>query len=505
LTGSGLTHFAGTFVVPQNMLLEGTNTIVFHTAAGNDSCYFDSIRANFSRRFLADQNKIFFYNQGYRRANVTGFTTPNIRVFDTTLEGDPQLILNPHIVQDGSTFTVRMPSNRPAVFYAVENSAQLRSPSITFDDPSTLATPDNLADMIIISYSSPEFLAASENWANYRRSINGGGFNVKVVNIDDIYDEFSYGLHTGHAIYDFLAYANSGWQTPRPSYVLIIGDASYDRRNYEGYGYWDMVPTMNVVLLFDETGSDDALSDFPHRPDPPDGLADIPIGRIPARDVTSVNIALAKTVEFETAANQDLNRGSLFAYDIPQGYDFRAMSEVLRNQLPESVPNLYVNRGLPDPNPMHLEDPMAHQNLINGINTGKFIVNYAGHGSAGLWGSSTFFQVNHVQQLTNTHAESIFMMLTCLNGYFIRPRPTDDSFAEALLKTGNGGAAASWASTTETTADYQLTMGIGFFQGLAAGNIPRLGDLIKFSKNTIAGSDVGYSWVLLGDPALKVR
>jgi hypothetical protein len=66
-------------------------------------------------------------------------------------------------------------------------------------------------------------------------------------------------------------------------------------------------------------------------------------------------------------------------------------------------------------------------------------------------------------QLTNAHSETIFTMLTCLNGFFLRPRPTDDSLGEALLKAGNGGAVATWASTTETTPDYQLTMGIPFF------------------------------------------
>ena len=502
LTGSGKTRFGATIVVPQNLLLEGTNSVTLNTVMSNDANYFDSIKVNFSRRFAADQNKIFFYNQGYRKANVTGFTSPNIRVFDTTLDGDPQLIINPRIVQDGSTYTVRMPSNRPAVFYAVEDSGLLQSPSVTFDDPSTLSSPDNQADMIIISYSSPAFLAAAESWANYRRSRNGGELNVKVVSIDDVFDEFSYGLHTGHGVRDFLSFANSSWQSPHPAYVLILGDASYDRRNYEGYGYWDMVPTFNVDLLYDETGSDDALTDFPPSSN---GLADIPIGRIPAREVTSINIALAKTIEFETPANQDINRGSLFAYDIPQDYDFLAMSQILHAQLPASMPNMYVNRGLPEPNPQHQEDPMAHQNLINGINAGKFVVNYSGHGSAGIWGSSTFFQAGHMPQLTNAHSETIFTMLTCLNGFFLRPRPTDDSLGEALLKAGNGGAVATWASTTETTPDYQLTMGIPFFRGLATGNDRRLGDLIKTSKQTIAGSDVGYSWVLLGDPALKVH
>jgi len=493
LTGYGLyIQYGGTFVVPASLLHDGANSITLNTLVSSDANYFDSIKVNYSRKYAADQSSVRFFTPGYRRMNVTGFTSPNVRVFDTTRDGDPQLITDLPIIQDGSTFTVRMPSNRPAVFYAVEDSALLHASSVTYDNPSSLASTDNGADLVIISSSAPDMLAASEAWANYRRGRTGGQFNVKVVDVEDIYDEFSYGTHTGQAIKDFLRYAYNNWQSQRPGYVLLIGDASYDRRNYEGYGNWDMVPTKNIDLFFQETGSDEALADVV---EPHDGLADIPIGRIPARTGQSVMTVLNKTMTFETPSNQSLARGALFAYDGPFGYDFGSMSHQLADQLPTEMPKVFVERGQPN----------AHQDLINAINTGNYIVNYSGHGSAGLWASSDFFGVNDVPSLTNASRPSLFTMLTCLNGLFLRPRPTDDSIGEALLKAPNGGAAMTWSSTTETTPDYQLAMGLEFFRLINVGQLPRLGDLIKASKMRIAGSDVGYSWVLLGDPTLKVR
>jgi hypothetical protein len=94
-------------------------------------------------------------------------------------------------------------------------------------------------------------------------------------------------------------------------------------------------------------------------------------------------------------------------------------------------------------------------------------------------------------------------MLTCLNGYFTHPQ--FDSLAENLVRAPSGGAAAAWASSTDTTPDYQLTMGAQFYHEIGLGNIKRMGDLVINAKSTIPGSDVGYSWVLLGDPMLKVR
>jgi hypothetical protein len=64
----------------------------------------------------------------------------------------------------------------------------------------------------------------------------------------------------------------------------------------------------------------------------------------------------------------------------------------------------------------------------------------------------------------------------------------------------------AWASTGRTTADVQEVMAIRFYQKIAEGSIPRVGDLIRDSKTVLpGGSDVRYSWALLGDPMTKVR
>ena len=489
--------FSVTFNVPPAYLVEGNNALVLYSTRSSDASLFDSVKVSYSRKYAADQNSVLFFTPGLRKMDVGGFTSSNIRVFDTTFDGNPQLVTDLPITQNGSTFTVKMPSNRPAVMCAVEDSALLQSPSVTPDNPSSLASANNVADVIIISYSSPDFMAAAETWANYRRSQAGGNFSVKVVDVADIYDEFSYGAHSGVAINHFLEYANANWQNPKPHYVLIIGDASYDPRNYEAFGKFDLVPTRNVELIYEAAGSDEALADFDH-----DGLAEMAIGRIPARTPEVITTVLNKTMAFEVPAMQSLDRGALFAFDVPFGFDFQAMSHILADQLPSRMPKMFVNRGLPDPNPFNDLDPLAHQNLINGLNTGKYIVNYSGHGSAGVWASSGFFNTNDALSLTNAN-KSIFTMLTCRNGLF--DWPNADSIAEALLKNPNGGAVAAWASSTETTPDYQLTMGVPFYRQIGLGNIKRMGDLVINAKAVIAGSDVGYSWVLLGDPMLKVR
>ena len=95
-------------------------------------------------------------------------------------------------------------------------------------------------------------------------------------------------------------------------------------------------------------------------------------------------------------------------------------------------------------------------------------------------------------------------MLTCLNGFF--HEVTRVSLGENLVFANNGGAVASWASSGKTTPDVQEVMGQRFYQQIGLGNITRLGDLVIDAKTVVTGGrDVRDTWVLIGDPMLKVR
>ena len=66
---------------------------------------------------------------------------------------------------------------------------------------------------IIIIISHADFLNAIQPLATYRA---GQGFRVKVVNVQDIYDEFNGGVFDPQAIQSFLSYAYSHWVAPAP-------------------------------------------------------------------------------------------------------------------------------------------------------------------------------------------------------------------------------------------------------------------------------------------------
>lgn len=488
--GGGQLPFQTTQVIPTSMLREGANSIHFQSNVAGDTNLFDSIEIAFVRRHVAQSGTLAFYTRNDRASVVRGFANPNIRIFDTTIDGHTAELVNLSIQDDGGTFLAKVPAARQAVYFAADSSAVLSPVSITAFDPELLSVPGFDVDLLIIAHKS--LLTSAQSWATYR---GGQGFDVKVVDVAEAFDEFNFGVVKADAIKSLLHYAYLNWETP-PSYVMLLGDASLDPRNYIGGGAFNLVPTRFVNTVFSETGSDEFLADFDN-----DGLAEIAIGRVPARTTAQAGLVLNKVTRWEANLIDPLSKGVLFAFDLPDGYDFEGMSIRMRDRLPSTVVSTMVGRAQPD----------SQAVLVGSMNTGKYLVNYAGHGTAGSWASTSFFSnfnvtcTNGAQHcVNNVNNESLFTMLTCLNGFFINT--TGDSLAEALLFIENKGAVAAWASTGLTTPDVQEIMGQRYYHQIGLGNIPRLGDLIKDAKTQIpGGTDVRLSWALIGDPMLKVR
>ena len=487
INGNGIVMMNGSFQIPTSVLREGQNTLQMKTYGGpGDINLTESIKISYYRKFEAIQNRISFYTTNYRKTTVSGFTSPNIRVFDLTNPDEPTLLSNLTIDNNSGNYSVNLPANRGRAMYAAEDSTLLSASSIVANNPSALSTAAHNGELIIVTYK--DWLTQANDWANYRR---GQGMTVEVVDIEDIQDEFSYGSVDTTGITQFFQFAKNNWQTA-PNYILLLGDMTYDFRNYENRPYQTFIPTKRVDTVYEETGSDEALCDFNN-----DGLAEIAVGRIPAQNGQQVTQALNKTMTFESALATAYSRGALCASDLPLGYDFEGLCHQVFTQLPASIPQTFINRN----------DANSHNLLLADMNMGRYLVNYSGHGSAGVWSDdSSWFNLSNASALNNAPNYSLFFMLTCLNGYFLRTGLTNDSLGEALLKAPNGGAAAVWASTGKTTPPEQEVMATRFYSQLANGNMNKLGDLIKDAKQNLnGGRDVRLSWALLGDPTLKIK
>jgi hypothetical protein len=156
-----------------------------------------------------------------------------------------------------------------------------------------------------------------------------------------------------------------------------------------------------------------------------------------------------------------------------------------------------INRG-------RLDTATAKSLLIDGLNRGQRIVNYTGHGSVDLW-SGSLLTSQDARELTNGDRLPLFVMMTCLNGYF--HDPVLESLAEALMKAEHGGAVAVWASSSMTVPDGQALINQQLYRLLFdSSNGPvTLGEATSRAKQAVSDEDVRRSWILFGDPTMRLK
>ena len=487
------------FSIDVSQLREGSNDVTFiKTGNSGDLVLYSYARLTYPRVYRAENDTLGFLLRATQSATIDGFTTPNIRVLDISNPTSVQEV-RPIVQPSGAGYSATAPSD-PVLkkgsrrLLALPSASFLQPASLLFNQPSTLnqsssTNPGNAADLVIITHKS--FLSLA-NLGTLVAQRQAQGFTVKVLDVEDLYDEFSYGAHTPQAITDFLARARTNW-TQAPRYLLLVGSASYDPRNYSGGAKTDLVPTKLVDTVFLETGSDDSLTDFDD-----DGIAEIPVGRLPVTTAAEANLMLSKIINFSPS---NVPQSAVMVADAQGSYffNFEQANDNLISLLPANMQS-NVHRVYRAQQP---SDASTRANIINTINSGAALVNYSGHGNVDVWTGAPIFSGSDALALTNGNKLPLVIVMDCLNGYFVAPGI--DCLSESLLKAPNGGAVASFSSSGLTIPIGQHEMGQQLFQLLYSGAPMTLGDATRQAKLATNDIDVRRTWILFGDPTMKIR
>jgi hypothetical protein len=482
---SALSNHTASFALDRTQLHQGDNTLTFVATNGQqDVSFVDWVRVSYAHPYTADNNALTFSVAAGQAARVDGFTNANIRVVDIT---DPNAVVEVPVSvgPSGAGYAAKLETRSASARTLVTFTDELinHPATVTANQPSSWNSGVNSADMVIVTHK--DFRQAIEPLAAQRSS---QGLNVAVVDVEDVYDEFSYGAHTPYAVRDFLAWTTTHWQTT-PQYVLLVGDSSWDPRNYLDQGNNDFVPTKLIDTSLMETMSDDWVADFNN-----DGLAEMAVGRLPGRTSAEVGLMLSKINAYEVAQQAGgPPRGALLVSD----RGFEGQNSQTKAQLSPSVPVQTIDRAQVN------DDALMSSQVVDAINAGPMVVNYYGHGSVDVWTGAGVLNDTNAATLTNSSRLSVFVMMTCLNGY--AGDAYIDSLGEALLKAQNGGAAAVWASSGFTNPQPQFALSTAFYQQAFGGTSPRIGDAIRNAKTSIGDNDVRRTWILLGDPTMRLR
>jgi len=505
----GITELSEPALFPQSCLVEGANQVRIELP-GDVSPAAETIGLNWFKlsyyRTFNTQGQYLEFTQdqpGTWEYPITGLTRNDPLILDITDPLRPVRIEGAVVESAGSTFTARFEDTVPSPrTYAIATPDQFLSPAgILADTPSNLRATSNGADYLIISHA--DFLSAVQPLVTHRAA---QGLRVQVIDVQDVYDEFNGGLPSAEAIRDFLAYAYNNWQRPAPAYVLLVGDGTFDMRDYMGTGIPTFIPPYLEFVdpWLGETAADNRFVTIVGD----DPLPDMAIGRLPVNTPEEATVMVNKILAYENNPpeggwNQQLLFVSDNAPDPSGAGDFYAMSDEVIGHVPGgyTVNRVYYGR-------THPTVDATRSAIVNHINAGQLLVHYIGHSSIQNWAHEQLFRLkDEVPLLNNGGKLPIMLSMTCYDGYF--HYPGYPSLAESLVRREGGGAIASWSATGLGVASGHDYLDRGLLDAIFKSGITRLGPATVAGKLNLYTKTAGYrdlidTFGLLGDPALRI-
>jgi len=461
--------------------------------------------------------------------HVSGFATDDFddsKIFDITDPTNVSRVVSA-TVESSSSYTLKFKATVTDTreYWALTTAQRLSPLSIMLDTRSTpldLHSEDNGADYIIITHS--DFYTDVQPLANRRA---GQGPRTMVVDVQDVYDEFSYGAFDPKAIRDFLAYSFSSWVQPPPSYVLLVGDGHYDFKDNLSSGMGNYIPPYMAAEIDDTMGEAAADNRYVCLVGGDDIWPDMHIGRLPANSSAEAQTMVNKILNYEqNPTSGDWNSMVLFvAEDQPDGAgNFWDLSDdIANNHLPSTyIPDKVYYDSHPDnpisghPDPPRPQPPYysdvgdVRAAAVAAMNEGRLLVNYVGHGAVTFWADEDLFGINDIPSLTNAGKLPMMLPMTCQEGNFVNPSTTAPSLGESLVRAESKGAIASWSATGWGYAIGHHYLEKGFFTAVFSDTISEIGTATYLGKLNLYESTSGHrdlmdTYVLFGDPFMKLN
>ncbi len=370
-------------------------------------------------------------------------------------------------------------------------ATSFKSPlSIKTEDPNNIKNISaERVDYIIIT--KKDFYYPARELLKYREekdSING-----EIVFIDDVYNNFSFGLKNPWGIRNFLKFAYENWNT---GYVLLFGSGTYAYR-------WNI--SKNIIPPWQGEYFQGSLCyhigefGLSPRENPcydtwytmvsgDDDSPDMAIGRITAETIDDARTVVEKIMEYERSFGPWRGRVLLSADD-----GFESDAEGLYNSTPISydVFKVYIIKY-----PGEDRGEMGNFYLLKYINKGMYYGMYIGHGNLRRLAHENIWKLSRdINTLSNANKYPIFFYASCGVGAFDRPyeRCTAD-----YMQIIEGKGAIATAAATRSTYNYENTdVGTPLFEYTVTNPLRTIGDAFLLSINE---GDKTTIHTLFGDP-----
>lgn len=391
------------------------------------------------------------------------------------------------------------------------------------------------ADYLIVSHR--DFMTQANRLADLHRA---DGWVVHVVDVQDVYNEFSSGMQDPVAIRWFVKMfydrANQTGVQP-PLNLALFGDGSYDPlegRNPENNNmivtyqtdnsesYTNSITSDGFFVILDDSESFNAA----------DGM-DMGVGRLIATTTTHAKLLVDKVEHYKNYGSELFNNQGLLACQTSDGVnkgDWQLMithiaddedaSQFIRDHenyvayysplLPEfNQEKIYLD-AFPVVNTAGGKRFPSVPPMINSrVERGNLIMNYVGHGGETGLAAERIVTIPQIQSWTNIDRMMLFVSATCEFTRF------DDfgrvSAGEFMYLSPRGAAVAMMTTTRAVFITVNSRVGQKFYEHIfLRDNEDRpitLGEVIQGTMNTsnASGGDMNRrAFMLLGDPMLRL-
>ena len=487
----------------------------------NAQAWIDYIELNARRQLsFIEPSMRFRDSESVGLNQVTRFkiqtASEDLRIWDITSLGEVKEMLLQGNVATGFSFLVETDTLKEFIAFT---ESGLQSPSKFGPvDNQNLHSLRNIEYLVI---THPSFRVYAEQLADLHEEKDG--FSTAVIDVDDIYHEFSGGSQDISAIKEFIRmlYFRSQGSDRELKYLLLFGDGSYDYKNRIS-GNSNYVPTHQTQESLIPTASvvsDDfyGLMDLDEGDSPVD-LIDIGIGRLPARSKNEAEQMVNKIIYYSDSKNTfgDWRNSVTLVADDPESRndEFQRQTSTLGNLADSLSPEFNIHKIYLDAYKQVAGSggeryPDASQAIDERIRKGTLMMYYIGHGGELGWAHERVLEVPSINKWENLNNLPLFITATCEFTRYDDPRRT--SAGEYVMLNPSGGGVALLTTTRAVYSGPNFDLTYSFtrqaFESLSQ-NKPRLGDMIKQTKieNASTGA-AGFNtrcFALLGDPAMRL-
>ncbi len=449
-----------------------------------------------------------------RSFRVSGFTSLT-QVWNVT---NPFSVQNLNIDQVGSQGVFSNTSSQSS--FVVLNGEDFPLPEYA----GTLDNQDikSLAGSEGIIISHPDFLPQANRLANFHKTFSG--IDVGVVTPQQVYNEFSGGRQDISALRDFLRYCylNGG----ELKYATLFGDGSYDYKDRAS-------PNSNYIPVYESVesahniyshSSDDFFGFFEENEGEwyegvrkenssaylipyVDHTMEIGVGRLPVKTLDEATDVVDKIIRYKTAPQAFGKWRNQLAYFSDDGDNEVHMEHaeaffkiIDTTAIQYGAKKLYLDS-------YDQSDPIfALEAIQNTLKDGVFMFNYMGHGNVSQLTKEKVITQSEIRTFTNRHKLPLFITATCEFGKYDNPAVV--SGAERLLLSADGGAIALLTTTRPVYAHTNFPLNQALHENLFMkidGKHPRLGDVMRLTKNNSLNGPINRNFSLLGDPMLTLN